>query len=426
MDYRAVLKEQRAELEAKDRDEGFIQREISPLAESYLKSPNILAVLGVRRAGKSIFSYMLARHQAFGYVNFLDERLAGVKTEELNGILQDMYGLYGDIGWIVLDEIQGIPKWELFASRLRMTKRVIITGSNSRLLCGELADSLTGRHLDIFLSPFSFGEYLACRRVPAPASPTTRELGDLMNRLNCYLDEGGFPEVQRLGKPVLRVVYDDIITKDVLGRHKIDNPAQLRALARFLVSNCGNETSFSKLSRALGIKHVSTVSNWVSYLEEAFLMLKLERFDFKLKRPFLAPKKLYCADTGLLGVVGFSSSENRGALLENAVAAELQRRKGPQDMEIYYWKDHHQHEVDFVQKRGQRVTQLIQVTNAGSREKIEEREFRGLLEGSAALRCKNLAMITWDYEDDIDIEGRTIACTPLWKWLLNRVPDAKR
>ena len=422
MDFKAVLREQRAELEAKESEEGFVQREPAGLAEGYLKSPNILAVLGVRRAGKSVFSYMLAARRAFGYVNFLDERLAGIKTEELDTLLRNMYELHGDIGWVVLDEIQDIPKWELFAVRLRTSKRVIITGSNSKLLSGELGNRLTGRHLDIVLHPFSFREYLACRKAPFRDSPTTRELADILKALEAYLDEGGFPEVRRLGKPVLRVIYEDIITKDVLARHRIDNPAQLRALARFLVSNCGNETSYSKLSQSLGIKHVSTVSNWVSYLEESFLFQKLERFDFKLKRQFLAPKKIYCVDNGLLGVVGFSFTENRGASLENAVASELSRRKEPLGLEIYYWKDHSQNEVDFVVKRKNRVTQLIQVTKAESRDDIKEREVRGLLEGSKALRCNDLRIISWNHDGAIKAGGKTIQCTPLWKWLLEPLP----
>ena len=418
MDFKQVLKEQRQELEEKERNEGFVEREPAGLAEGYLKSPNILAVLGVRRGGKSVFSYMLARTRRFSYVNFLDERLAGAKTEDLNTILQNMYELHGDLDLIVLDELQNVPNWELFASRLRTTKRVIITGSSSRLLSGELATSLTGRHLDIVLYPFSFREYLACRKTAMPSTPTTRELATIMNRLNDYLDEGGFPEVRSLGKAILRVIYDDILTKDVLARHNIDNREQLRGLARYLVSNCGSETSYAGLCRGLGIKHSSTVSNWVSYLEEAFLILKLERFDFKLKRQLLAPKKIYCVDNGLLGVVAFSFSENRGRLLENAVAVELQRRKAAGGLEVYYWRDYRQHEVDFVIKRGPRVIELIQVTLASSRSEVGTREVRALLEASEALRCKSLRVITWGYEGTEKAEGRTVRFTPLWKWLL--------
>lgn len=418
MDFKPILKEQLAELKAKERTEGFVPRDKAALAESYLKSPNILAVLGVRRAGKSVFSYMLAARRPFGYVNFLDERLAGIRADELDTLLRNMYELQGDMGWIVLDEIQDIPKWELFAARLRTSKRVIVTGSNSKLLSGELGNRLTGRHLDIVLNPFSFWEYLACRKVAAPDSPTTRELADIVKALEAYLDEGGFPEVQRLGKACLRVIYEDIITKDVLARHRIDNPAQLRALARFLVSNCGNETSYAKLGQGLGIRHVSTVSNWISFLEESFLIMKLERFDFKLKKQFLAPKKIYCVDNGLLGVVGFSFTQNRGALLENAVASELWRRKEPAGQEIFYWKDHRQNEVDFIVKGGRRVSQLIQVTSAESKDDIRDRETRGLLEGSKALRCEDLKIITWNYEGVENAEGKTILCVPLWKWLL--------
>jgi len=112
----------------------------------FIEHSNILAILGVRRSGKSIFSHLLLQGKKFGYVNFDDERFAGLEAENLNNVLQAFYELYGtDLEYLILDEIQNIPGWELFANRMRRTKKVIITGSNARLLSGELATHLTGR-----------------------------------------------------------------------------------------------------------------------------------------------------------------------------------------------------------------------------------------------------------------------------------------
>ncbi len=421
MEIKSIIKEQREELKRIERDERIISRERTEEADSFLKFPNILIITGVRRCGKSIFSYLLEREKKFAYINFDDERLTELKTEDLDKILQAFYELYGDIEYVILDEIQNVPKWELFAARLRRTKKVIITGSNSKLLSGELATHLTGRHLDIQLFPFSFREFLDLKRFKLAKVYTTKEKSDLLNHLRRYLETGGFPEVYKFGKPIVAKIYEDILTKDILLRHKIKKIDELKKFGRYLISNSANEITYSKLSKILGIKHVSTISNWMSYFEEAFLVFKLGRFDFKLKQQFIAPKKVYCVDTGLVDSIGFRFSENKGGIMETLVAIELQRRKSLQlDLEVYYWKDVHQREVDFVLKKKSKVIQLIQSSYIISEEDIKEREVKALLRAGKELRCSDLVIITWDYESEEVIEKKKIKYVPLWKWLLEK------
>jgi predicted AAA+ superfamily ATPase len=419
MHFTTVVKEQREELEDIDSSERLIARENLKDGYKFLKHPNILAVLGVRRCGKSIFSYLLAKGHDFGYINFDDERLLGVKAENLNKVLEAIYELYGDIDYIILDEIQNIENWELFANRLRRTKKIIITGSNSKLLAGELATHLTGRYIDIKLFPFSFNEFLSMKRFKKQSTYTTKEIAKLFALLNEYLKLGGLPEVYKFGKGILTRIYEDIITKDIVFRYGIRKLEELRKLAKYLITNFSKEISYSKLSRILDIKHVSTVSNWISYLEQAFLIIKLERFNFKLKQQFVAPKKIYCIDNGIVNVIGFSLSENLGRLMENSVAVELQRRFATdRTSEVYYWKDHQQHEVDFVLKNGSNITQLVQVTYATSHDEVNERETKSLLKASRDLRCKNLLVITWDFSAEEKIDGILVTYKPLWSWLL--------
>ena len=416
-----IIKEQRQELEKIEREEKIIPRENSEKAESFLRYPNILIITGVRRCGKSIFSYLLEKNKRFAYINFDDERLSGLGTEDLDRVLQAFYELYGDIEFIVLDEVHNVKGWELFASRLRRTKKVIITGSNSKLLGGELSTYLTGRHLDIQLFPFSFREFLQLMDFKLEKNYTTKEKSVLLNHLKNYLEDGGFPEVYKFGKSMSAKIYEDIITRDILLRHRIKKIDELKKLGRYVVSNSANEITYSKLSRILGIKHISTVSNWISYLEEAFLIVKVERFYFKLKQQFIAPKKIYTIDTGLIDSIGFKFSEDKGRIIENVVAIELQRRKNFQlDMEIYYWKDPQQREVDFVLKEGNRIKQLIQVSFINSKEDINEREIKSLIKGGEELKCRNLIMITWDYEGEEKVKGKKIRYIPLWKWLLEK------
>ncbi len=419
MDFREVIKEQREELLFVEKREKIIKREFSNRAEKFLKYPNILVVTGVRRCGKSIFSYLMAKEKRFGYVNFDDERLAEIKTEDLNKILQAFYELYGDVDYIILDEVQNVEKWELFANRLRRTKKVIVTGSNSKLLAGELATRLTGRYLDITLFPFSFGEFLDLNKIKRRDVYMTREKAEILKFLNVYLKTGGFPEVKKFGKAILSRIYDNIITKDILLRYKIKKMEEVKKLAKYLITNFCQEMSYSKLAKILDVKRVSTLSNWVSYLENSFLIFKLERFAFKLKQQFIAPKKIYCVDNGIVNMIAFKFSENIGYFMENAVGIELQRKKSLNPLiEIYYWKDHQQNEVDFVVKYGKRVSRLIQVTYATSRDEIKEREIKALLKASKELKCSDLLIITYDFEGEEKIKNRKINFIPLWKWLL--------
>ncbi len=418
MDLRPIIKEQREELENIEKREKIISRQYLSEAKNSLKHPNILAVIGVRRCGKSVFSYLIAKDGKMGYVNFDDERLSDIEAKDLNRVLEAFYDLYGDVDYVILDEIQNIEKWELFVNRLRRTKRVVITGSNSNMLSSELSTNITGRYIDIHLFPFSFREFLDFKGFNTSKAYTTREKVGILKLLGEYSELGGFPEAYKFGKAMLTRIYNDIITKDILLRHKVRKLEDLRNLAKHLITNFSREIVYSRLSKTLGVKHVSTISNWVSYLEESFLIFKLEKFDFKLRQQFLSPKKIYCIDTGLVNAVSFMTSENIGRIMENQVAIELWRRKSTGFGEVYYWKDYQHHEVDFVLKEGLKVKQLIQVTYASAKDEIEEREVKSLLKASKELKCRNLSVITWDYEDEKNVKGSKVKFVPLWKWLL--------
>ncbi|MEK6824797.1 MAG: ATP-binding protein [Nanoarchaeota archaeon] len=249
---------------------------------------------------------------------------------------------------------------------------------------------------------------------------TTEEKSDIERRLKEYLMLGGLPEVYKFGKQMAVKIYEDILTKDILIRHQIKKVNEFKNLAKYLISNSSEETTYSKLSRVLNIKHISTVSNWVGYIEEVFLAFRLERFSPKLKQQFIAPKKIYCYDTGIVDSIGFKFSENRGKTLENAIAIELQRRKEKnKELEVYYWKDATQHEVDFVIKGKTKVIQLIQSTYINSKDELKEKRVKPLLRASSELKCDNLLFITWNYEGEQKIDGKVISFIPLWKWLLS-------
>ncbi|MCL4447964.1 MAG: ATP-binding protein [Candidatus Thermoplasmatota archaeon] len=389
-----------------------------------LKNPTALVILGVRRSGKSTLSKQLFLGEKFGYVNFDDERLLGVNKDDLNAILQIFYELYGsDLERIVLDEVQLVPGWEPFVSRMRDSNIVIITGSSSKLLSGELSSRLTGRHVDFLLFPFSFREFLKYKGWKIPSAFSTVERAEIVNLLEEYLFSGGFPEHYVLGKQIITNVYNDIVTKDVVQRHKIKHRDDLRQVARFLINNSSNEFTYASLKKITRIKSVVTLTNWVRYLEEAYLIFEIERFSFKLKQIINAPKKIYSVDNGIIRELSTEQSPNKGRYMENVVAIQLMRYCKNQDsFEVFYWKDHRGREVDFVIKRGNKILQLVQVTFASSPESISSRELESLVTASTYLKCDMLTVITWDYGGKLEKNGKTIEFIPLWKWLLLKSP----
>jgi predicted AAA+ superfamily ATPase len=237
MDFKETIREQRADIEKAGSRGDIVQREQHAYASRFIRHPNILAITGVRRSGKSIFSYLLAKGSNFGYVNFDDERIDPVRAEDLNRILAAMYALYGDVDTIVLDEVQKAPKWELFASRLRVTKKLIVTGSNSTLLSGELATHLTGRYIDVAVHPFSFREFMT--GFGKQIAYTTFERAQIISQLGGYLEVGGFPEAKTVGPEILSRIYGDIVSKDVVQRYNIRKAEVARHLATYLVSGEG-------------------------------------------------------------------------------------------------------------------------------------------------------------------------------------------
>ena len=415
-ELKRVIIAQKEEIEEKFEKTKIIERDVNAdKLRKYLAVPNILAILGVRRCGKSIFSWQILRGK-IGHINFDDERLLNFDVMDFDKILQAFYELYGDIEYIILDEPQNVRGWELFANRLRRTKKVIITGSNSKLLSGELATHLTGRHVDFILYPFSFREFLIYNDFVFDRIDyhSTKKIGLVKRYLDEYMRIGGFPEVYLLGRDILTRIYSDIIEKDILKRFKIKKKATFKEFAKYLISNHSSEFTMSKLSKIFNIKDIHTVRNWIDAMKDTYIIFTLERFSFKLKEQIIAPKKVYCVDHGLANSIGFRFSENLGRLMENLVAIELKRR----GKEVYYWKDYQQREVDFVIKEGLNVKELIQVCYDIEDLSTKNRELRALIKASKELKCKNLKVITWDYEGREEFRNREIEFIPLWRWLL--------
>jgi hypothetical protein len=413
---RAIV-DKEEDLKGKMKSEKIIERE---LKIDRISTDAATIITGVRRCGKSILAFLLTLNKQAAYVNFEDERLQ-VEARNLNLILEAIASLKGEVDFIVFDEIQYINGWERFVSRLLPTRKIIITGSNARLLSKEFATFLTGRHIDYELFPFSFREYLKFHNF-TPNVYLTRDISKTREFLKEYVKTGGFPLTFKLGRNFLVENYKDIVERDVIQRYKVKYEKVLKELAKYYISMNAREISFNKLKNILNVKSVQTIKNYSEFLSNAYLIFFLEKYSPKLKLQMISPKKVYCIDNGFVEAMSFKASEDFGRLMENLVAVELMRRKSYwfKNQEIYYWKDYQQNEVDFLVKEGEKIKQLIQVTYASNKNEIETREIKGLLKASEILNCKNLVVITWDYEDEVTIENRKIVFRPLWKWLLIR------
>ena len=425
-EIQTIASDQKEEIQQIFTKECIIKREFLDNWKKSIDDNLIKVITGMRRSGKSIFSFQLLDKKEYAYINFDDERLIGLNSSNLNLILEAFYQLYGDFKYIFLDEIQNIEGWELFVNRLkRQGFNVVVTGSNAKLLSKELATHLTGRHMSIEIFPFSFREFLTFEnfKITNEDIYSTRKKSFIIKKLGEYMEFGGFPEViknKEFSKNYLSTLYSTIITKDVISRYKINYTATLKEISNYLISNFSRYITFNKIKNNFNLKSPHTSKKYVSYLEETYLFFLLDKFSFKHKEVAASPKKVYAIDAGLVNVMAFKSSENIGRLMENITAIELLRKKAVTPLlEIYYWKDYQQREVDFVLKNRSNVDELIQVTYASSKNEIEKREIYSLIRSGELLNCKNLLIITWDYEGEIYRGDTKILCLPLWKWLLS-------
>jgi predicted AAA+ superfamily ATPase len=419
-----ALIDQKEEISLLPQRKKLIERDCFKQYSSYMESGQVKVIIGVRRCGKSILSYQLLSGRQFAYINFDDEKLTNLKADELNDVLEVIYEIYGNIKYILLDEIQNIEGWELFVNRLqRQGFNVIVTGSNANLLSKELSTHLTGRNIPLELFPFSFMEFLKTRGVEVKKvdALSTKERAELKFRLEEYLRIGGFPEVVKepINKKIyLQSLYSDIINKDIIIRHRIKFSKTLRDIANYLISNTSSMVGSNKISNIFKLKSAHTASNYLAFFEESMLFFTLSRFSFKSKERETAQRKIYAIDTGMIDAVGASFSPNTGRIYENVVFLELMRRKQRNRFELFYWQDVYKGEVDFIVKEGRKIEGAIQVCFDVGNYDTKKREIESLAKVAKELKCDNLKVITGDFESEENTEGFKIDFIPLWKWLL--------
>ena len=403
----------------------------------FFKTNVIVSIIGVRRAGKSYIMRQIIKNliekkvdkKNILMVNFEDQRFPGFYPK----LLDEIYETYLEFlepdkkPFIFLDEIHNVPKWERWVRTMHELgkAKIIVSGSSAKLLSGELATLLTGRHLDVFVSPLDFREFLFFKDLEIEKEIDLIEKKIKIKRFfGEYSKFGGFPEVvlSKEKKQLLLTYFEDILVKDIEKRYNVKEKEKLRALAKFYLTNISSTITFNSLRKFLNTT-TNTIEKFSSYLEESNLIFFVKRFSFKIKEQEKSARKIYAIDVGLSNAVGFKFSLDYGKILENLVAIKLKKKKiFEPNTEIYYWQNVQKREVDFVVKQGQKIKHLIQVCCNIENINTKQREIGNLIKASKELKCNDLFVLTEDKEGEEKVEQfgvkRKIKFIPLWKWLL--------
>lgn len=361
----------------------IIRRQYVDTLRKYRDMPLVKVLAGIRRCGKSTILEMLeqdllasgvaADHIISMRYTSLDFSDGMTERDMYNGIRDRMTdeGRY----YLLLDEVQEIEGWEKAVNSLLESADtdIYVTGSNSRLMAGEISTYLTGRYVSIPVFTLSFAEYLEFKN---SSSLSRKEL------LAEYIRLGGFPIVargdfdERSAYQIVEGIYNSVITSDIARRHNITNFELFGRVVRYIVENVGKTFSANAIVRFLKSEgrtlSVEAVYNYLEWLEKAFVIYRCQRYDLQGKSVLKTQEKFYLADAALkYCVLGFNT-KGVAAMLENIVYFELLRR----GYAVYIGKNETR-EIDFVAvRRDERI--YIQVCRRLPEE--SDRELENLLE----------------------------------------------
>lgn len=396
-----------------------------PLVERplHLEESGNYVFVGVRQAGKSYLLYQRVKEllgcginlQDIVYVNFDDERLLGMTTDDFDLILQAYYSMHGGQPIFFFDEIQNVDGWANFARRLANQKyRVYVTGSNAKMLSRDIETVLGGRYLSVYVFTYSFEEYLKAIGISVSGgSQYGRKANELQRHFRTYFEWGGFPELVnfREKRVWLNSLYNRIFFNDLVVRHKVKNEDSLRMCIRRLAESVMQPCSLNRLSNLVKSTGMpcspSTVMEYVRYLQESCLLISLDNYASKFVDKETV-KKHYFIDNGLLHL--FINNPDT-ALLENLCAINLYKRYGKG---VYYFNRNI--EVDFYVPDEKLA---IQASFRMSEEATLEREIKALVALHGLYETQRNLIITYEDEGTMERDGIKIEIIPVWKWLLD-------
>ena len=397
-----------------------VDRSVLKDVEAKLKLPHVIVITGLRRSGKStLLRQLIKKHykdENFYYINFEDERLFNFPASEFNKIYEALISLYGKKKTFFIDEIQNVNNFETFVRRFYEEGfKFFITGSSATLLSRELGTKLTGRHVDIVVTPFSFLEFLKFKgfRLEKDSIYKTESKVQIKKYFEEYLVNGGMPEYSNYNDPeLLTRVYEDTVLKDIAVRHKVNNVSVLRQLYSHLISNFANKFSFNSLKQVTDINSINTIKKFIFYLEETYFAKTINKFDYSYKKQIINDKKFYVIDNGFITLLSKKITRDKGWLLENLIFNYLNK-----DNEVFYYTN--KNECDFLIVNKKTVIQAVQVCWKLDNEN-QDREIKGLVEAMEEFKLKKGLILTFDQDDKFEVKGKKIIVKPVWRWLLEK------
>ena len=409
-----IILEQQEILHAQNKR--YVQRYI---ADEWLQTSEILIISGIRRCGKSVLMQQIRDRlvEKDFFFNFDDERLANFKLDDFQKLQECFVELFGEQHTYYFDEIQNIEGWERFVRRLyNAGNKIVITGSNARMLSRELGTHLTGRYLQVEIYPFSFQEYLAMNEIPVNAKTlyTTTGRATMVKSFVKYMECGGFPKFLQDGSvSYLTSLYESIIYRDILTRNGLTNEKEMLELMFYLASNATKRVTYSSLGKVVGIQHPDTIKNYLEYIQQTYLISQLFRYDPSVKKQMMSPKKIYFVDNAIIKRIGFNATENNGVFLENLVFIEMKRR----GWDVYYYAD--KKECDFIVRKGLHISDAYQVTLKMDSPQTREREIAGVREAMQAYSLSKGYILTFEGKETITFDdGSVVEVVPVWEWML--------
>jgi predicted AAA+ superfamily ATPase len=390
----------------------------------------VVGLAGVRRSGKTfIFFAAIQRlveqgvdRRCIVYLNFEDDRLHPIKAEELDLVLRCLHEVYPETlhqrTYMFLDEVQNVEGWERWVRRIHDTEdiEVYITGSSSRLLTRDLSTSMRGRSITLEIFPLSFREVLEFREIEVvPHSAENESL--IRSELETYLAWGGFPEIvlaHETLRPLILEEYASLMFyRDVVERYGVRNERLMRELLRYCFRNTAGLINISKLYRDFGSMGFSvsknTVFEYLSYLEDAFLVFFLPKQEQSLRKQAHNPRKLHVIDPGLVAAFKANPGRDVGHKLETSVFLEMRRKR----KDLYYYIDNR--EIDLCDGDG---TFFINTCWSLADAETRRRESDAMALGHARWPKARGRLLFHEYSPGIEKEIPT--AEPAWQFLLRK------
>jgi len=396
------------------------------------QTDEVIVVKGVRRCGKStllinemkrLVASGVAKEQLL-FVNFEDVRLIGHLGVELLGLIKDTYMEFVNPRgkpYIFLDEVQNIEHWEKWVNTEYELKKshIYVTGSNSSMLSSEIGTALSGRYVGVDVYPLSFKEFLLFKEIEVNSKMELISQKHLLNReFRAFINEGGFPKSIEYAddnvkqKELIEGYFNSILLKDIVARFKLKNFKTLEDLSAFLLSNTATYHTINKLKNTFAISY-DMARDYMEYLEKAYMILAINKFDYSLKKQQANARKYYSIDLGLSNLLRVPNVKTKGHDLESVVLLELLRR----GYKVYYYKTKGDLECDFVVEKNREIVELIQLTVSLNDEKTRKRELAPFAKVIDELNLKDVKM-TVLCEDSSEVLDDGVEVVNILEWLV--------